>query len=413
MSAAITRITETGGRAASALDNGLLRVLVDDLGGMVPELSAPVGNGRLNAHWQPAFRANGSGTFDPAVHGAFWKVKLLHHIAGNFPCVPNFGPGHRCGKVDLPPHGWSANDTWLLSGVKEQDGAVWAEYRMDSPDAALPLSFRKIDALVEGQAVHYSSLEVRNRGSVPASVNVAWHNTIGAPFLQAGCRLSAAAEAWTTPPAGGEFDTTGRLAIGKEFESLSVAPLRSGGTADLSAVPGPIGYTDFTAGAIPSGARLGWSAVTNPAQGFLYLCFFPGGGSAGADDIVLRFNELWMQYGGRPFTPWAAYEGGTDTTYCLGTENAAGAYANGLAYALEHPSILGAPTTVTIPAGESRILRYGTLFAPYGEGTLDSGVSALEGEKNALVCRGKSGASRFAAEADFRTLKSLEALSLA
>jgi hypothetical protein len=239
---------------------------------------------------------------------------------------------------------------------------------------------------------------------------------VGAPFLQAGCRYSGAANRWTTPAAGGEFDPTTRLALGKEFPSLDKAPLAKGGVVDISVVPGPLGYTDFACGAVPASAKLGWSALVNPASKLAYICFFTGQAAAGPEDLILRFNELWMQYGGRPFTPWAAYEGGTDTTYCLGTENAISAYAYGLAYSRKAKTLLGAPTTVIIPAHGERILRHGTLFAPY-ESALDVGIRAIEATDSKLVCAGNfvaggtgsGGSWSFSADPSFKVLKKLEA----
>jgi hypothetical protein len=255
--------------------------------------------------------------------------------------------------------------------------------------------------------VHYASISVKNRGSDPIEICAAHHNTIGAPFLSEGCRLTACGDAWLTPPCGSEFDTTTRFAPGKEFASLREAPLADGSKADLTFVPHPIGYTDFATGRVPSSSSLGWSSVVNPSMGLAYVCFFTGPAAAAEDDIILRFNELWMQYGGRNYTPWAAYEGGTDLTYCLGTENAVSAYAYGLDYSRKNRELLGSPTTVTIPAGESKTLRYGTGLAPCAA-SLYEGINAIEGEESALSCKGKGGVFKIKADPAFSCLKKLE-----
>lgn len=407
---AVRRVTESGSRKAVVLENGLTRVMVDDRGGMVSELSTRVQEGYLNAHWLPYFRSNSGEAFSEAKHGSFWKANLLYEIAGSFPCVPNFGPGHELDGIIMPPHGWSANEDWRQekTGIDPQTGAAWCLSRMESPERTMPLAFGKLDAVFHGESVHYASLAIENRGEFPLEINVGWHNTIGAPFLQAGCRVSAAAERWATVPAGSEFDDTGRLAIGAEFDSLTRAPKRTGGVCDLSVVCGPIGYTDFATGAIPSEAAIGWSAVTNPVMGLVYACFFPGPSAAGSDGIALTFNDLWMQYGGRRFTPWAAYEGGDDLSFCLGTEQAVAAYANGLSYAREHKSLLGAPTTVTIPGRSTRKLRYGTLFSSYAEGCLNEGVDNIEGGDKELVLKGPHRSCRLRADPRFDKLTSLE-----
>jgi hypothetical protein len=408
--AEVRRVAEAGGRAASVLENGRLRVLVDDEGGMIPELSARRGDGYLNAHWIPPFRSNSGKRFSETEHGAFWKAKLLYSIAGNFPCSPNFGPGGESDGVLHPPHGWTATLDWKFeaSGINPETGAAWALSSLRSPDRNLPLRYRKIDAVLPGIPIHYTSLEISNPGTSDAQINAGWHNTVGSPFLQAGCRLSVSAERFATPPEGGEFDLTGRLAIGAEFGSLAKAPLRSGKTCDLRTVPGMIGFTDLITGPVPRKTPLGWTAVANPALALVYVCCFPGPEAAGDDGIALSFNDIWMQYGGRPFTPWAAYEGGTDRTFCLGTENATGAYANGLAFAKRQKELLGAPTTVTVPAGAKRTLCYGTLFAPYEGGALDGGVLSVEPEKGRLALAGAAKTVKVPADADFSALKVLE-----
>lgn len=412
IAATTRRLAESGGRDATELDNGLVRVLVSDKGGMVPELGAKREAGYLNAHWIPEFRSNSGKKFSEK-DAAFWHVDLLYNIAGNFPCAPNFGPGHEAGGIAHPPHGWTANLVWKFAkgGIDPDSGAAYAVSTMKSPEAGLPLSFKKIDVVFPGVPVHYTSVELVNGGDKKAELCFGWHNTVGAPFLQAGCRLTAAAERWATAPKGGEFDDTGRLAIGAEFKSLKKAPLRCGKTADLTTVPGMIGFTDFATGPIPAKAALGWSAVANPALGLVYATVFPGPAAAGADGIALSFNDLWMQYGGRRFTPWAAYEGGADRTFCLGVENAVGAYANGLAYARKLKELMGSPTVFSIEPKDRKALRYGTLFAPYAAGALDEGVAALEAEKGKLVLSGAAKGAKsvkIPADADFSKLIRLE-----
>jgi hypothetical protein len=408
--ASVIRLAESGEREATVLEHDAVRVMIDDIGGMVPELSHIRGERRINAHWIPWFRSNSRDEYRDAEHGAFWKAKLFYNMAGNFPCAPNFGPGHIIDGVHMPPNGWTANLTWkfLGSGIDEGSGAAWALSSMESPDPAMPLSFRKIDALLPGEAIHYSSLGIKNRGDRNVEICTGWHNTLGAPFLRADCRISGAAKIWQTPPLGGEFDTTSRLVMGADFPSLEEVPLARGGKIDLSRVPDPVGYADFVTGLIPAYARLGWSALVNPFLKLAYICFFTGPKTAEEDDIILRFNNLRMLYGGRSFTPWAPYEGGTDLTYCLGTENSLAAYTYGLEYSRQVREVMGAPATVLIPAHGEKTLRYGTLFAPYEDTALDEGVVSIEAEEAALVCRGKHESSRFRADPGFKVLRDIQ-----
>lgn len=407
--ASVQRVVEAGGREASVLETGLVRVVVDDEGGMVPEFSTLQDKRALNAHWIPQFRANSGKAWNEKRHGSYWKNRNLYHIAGGFPCLPNFGIAHLVEGEVMPSQGWTASDCWRYErkGVDRESGAAWAVSRLPRAGCGLDLDFTKIDAVVPGSPVYYTSIRVKNNGGSPAEINAAWQNTVGSPFLQAGCRISSCATRWMTPPPGGEWDETCRLALGAEFASLHKAPLALGGRCDISKVPGLIGCTDFAAGVVPEKAGLGWFSVVNTASKLVYLTFFTGPAAANEDDIVLYFNNLWMQYGGRPFTPWALYDGGTDQNCCLGLANSVSAFANGLDYARRVHELLENPTTTTIPAHGTKTLRYASLFAPYENNILDDGITAVEAEDNALVCV-KSGSWSFPADPSFAVLKRIE-----
>ena len=399
------------GRSAIRLENEKIHTVIDSLGGMMPEFARQHGEAEINAHWIPDFRDQSGKPYTPAEHAVFWKVKLFYLIAGDFPCSPNFGGGCVVDGVELPPHGWAANEEWSIKdhGVSAKGGIAFARFTLHSPAAGMPLVWEKCDMVVEDQAAYYSIMRIKNTGDQPIAINLTRHNTLGAPFLQPGCRISLCADRYQVAPEGTEFDLTGRLLQGAEFTDLTQAPLRVGGTVDLTTVPCMIGATDFVTGAIPSALSLGWSCVVNPALGLAYICFFPGEASLPAGEIALSFNDLWLQYGGRPFTPWALSEGGVDRTYCLGTENGVGAYANGLAYARENPEILGRPTMVTIPAGGERKLCYGTALVELDPALLQEGVTSIEAEDGVLILKGIRTVQRVSLDARFARARTFEA----
>jgi len=407
VSKASARVVSDGGRKAVCLENGVIRAVIDSQGGMMPQFGLSRGTGLVNAHWIPTFRANSGKPWDENAHGAFWKGKLLYNLAGDFPCAPNFGPDCRVDGVALPAHGWTADREWSLLDCDEIEKGIAARARfaLGPVDPAFPLSFRKTDIVIAGQPAYFSIMDIRNAGPRPLTINVGRHNTLGSPFLQAGCRISLSARRFLAAPAGTEFDPTGRLAQGVEFSDLAKAPLRDGGFADISLVPGMIGYTDFVTGAIPAELALGWSCVVNPVLRLAYLCFFPGAAGLAGGEIALSFNDLWMQYGGRNFTPWSMGEGEADLSFCLGTENVAGAFANGLAFARDCPMLLGRPTLVEIPAGSERRLSYGTALLPLEGELLDEGICAVEAGKGELVLKGKRHSARFPVDADFMTAR--------
>jgi hypothetical protein len=270
----------------------------------------------------------------------------------------------------------------------------------------MPLAWRRRVTVLGGQAAYYDLLSIRNDGDAALSINVGHHNILGSSFLELGCKISLAANRFMVAPEGTEFDGTGRLAIGAEFESLGAAPLRSGATVDIGFVPGLIGSTDFITGPISRSLALGWSCTVNPRLGLAYICFFPGAAGIPSGEVALSFNDLWMQYGGRRFKPWAESEGGPDRTYCLGTENSTGAFANGLAYSIERPELLGLPTIVDIPAGGERRLCYGAALVELEPALLAEGVSSIEPEKGSLVLKGIRHSQTLKLEGDFSRLRS-------
>ncbi|GMO37414.1 MAG: hypothetical protein Ta2F_13650 [Termitinemataceae bacterium] len=407
--AMVSRVKDIGQRDATFLENGSVKVLIDDLGSMSPYFSSVLDKRQTNAHWLPYFRDASGKPYDDAEHGAFWKSQHLYNMAGSFPCTPNFGAGHVVDNFTIPPNGWSASSLWtfIKSGIDPQSGAAWSLTTLDSPEKSMPLSFKKIDAVIPSHPVHYTSLCIKNSGDKEIEINAGFHNTVGSPFLQAGCKISAAADIWTTPAPGGEFDNTTNLALGAEFVAITRAPLNRGGKADLSEVPGPIGFSDLVIGAIPTTDPVGWSSVVNPKLKFAYICFFSGPASNTKDEIGLYFNGFWMQYGGRRYTPWSPWEGGPDMCYCLGMENSVSAYNYGLEYSRRHKTVLDSPTTVAIPGHSQKTFYYGALFAPYEKNILDSGIIGISFEESKLICKSSTESWAYNADPSFKVLKHL------
>jgi hypothetical protein len=399
------------GRNATMVSNDSIRSVIEDRGGMVLELSNICENGgRVNAH--PLFWFRGTlWSISSDENHEFWRDDpLLYHLGGNFFCFPNFGPSQRVHQVFHDTHGWTANGLWnvVKYGTDAETGANWLLSSMSGPDSAYPFEAWKIDMMLPGHPVHYSSVSITNLGTVPLPANAAWHNTVGSPFLESGCVVSLSADLFRTMDENRQFDRTGRLAADREFGELGKAPLKKEGTCDLSVVPGMIGFTDFVSGRVPSDARLGWSSVINPRLKMVYFSFFTGPAAAQEDEIALRFNNLWMQYGGRPLTPWALYDGGTDQTFCLGVSNSIGHLANGLGRAIVEPELLGAPTHVLIPPGQRMVQRYGTAFAGFDNVKMAAGVQSVEQVVEGIVLkRGKAWAF-IEADSTFHFLKQME-----
>jgi hypothetical protein len=411
MPATEARRVEYMGRRAVLLGNERVVTAVEAVGGMVPVFGLRRGAAVLNAHWIPDFRDPSAAPWSEAAHAPFWKVPLLRNLAGDFPCTPSFGGVCQVDGAVQPIHGWGANLEWTLeaAGVDAESGAAYARWTLPSPSAAMPLHHDKLDLVLPGQPAYFSLVRLRNAGAAPTAVNLVRHTTVGAPLLAAGCRLSVCADRFMAAPDGTEFDATGRLLQGATFSRLEEAPLRGGGTADLREVPGPIGHTDFVMGAVPERLPLGWSCVLNPALRLAYVCLFPGAPGLPPGEVAGSFNELWMQYGGRPFTPWALAEGAPDRVFCLGTENGVSSFNLGLPHARQHPTLLGRPTVFEVPARGARTFLSGAALVELDDGLAREGVRAIEAGPGAMVLHGSKASQRAPVGADFTAVRAVAA----
>jgi len=412
MASVQARRVEYQGKQAVVLESPQVVTIVESAGGMVPVFAVRRGASILNAHWIPDFRDVSGTPYVESVHGPYWKVKLLHRIAGDFPCTPSFGGACEVDGVSHPVHGWGANEEWVVDGVGVDpgSGAGWARSTLRCPaPPALPLTYEKLDLVLPGQPASYSFIRIRNAGDAPVSINLVRHNTVGAPFLAPGCRVTVCADRFMAAPVGTEFDPTGRLLQGAEFERLSAAPLRGGGTVDLREVPGMIGHSDFVMGAVPERLALGWSCVVNPVLKLAYVCFFPGLAGLPAGEVAPSFNELWLQYGGRSAAPWAMFDGGDDRTFCLGTENGTSSFNLGLGYARANPVLLGRPTVFEVPARGARTFAYGTALVALDDALVREGVEGIEAEPGAMVLAGARAFQRAEVGADFAAARALVA----
>jgi hypothetical protein len=398
-------------RTATLISNDSMRVVIEDWGSSVVELSniTPQG-GRLNAYPMFHFKSTGS-SIASDVNSEYWQNReLLYHLGGSFFNFPNFGPEHHIGSTLHQEHGWTSHARWqcVKYGTDFELGANWVLYKTTNEDKDSPFTVYKIFMMIPSHPVLYSSVKIVNEGDAPLEANAAWHNTVGPPFLESGCVVNLSADLFSVHPQERYFDSMSRLKSGSEFDDLGKAPLKGDGVCDLREISGPIGFTDYVSGKIPRNEKLGWSSVVNPRHKMIYFTFFTGPGAAEENEIVLRFNNLWMQYGGRPFTPWALYDGGTDQTFCLGIHSSIGYYNCGLKDSLENKSLLDEPTTFTIEPKKSGVLRHATAFVPYENPKMDQGVQTVEQVVEGLVLkRGKAWAF-IESDSIFHFLKELE-----
>lgn len=330
------------------LKNSDSRLFIQAFGGMTPEFAAKAHfSGEIhwvNTHWNPHFRTPFSGSLNSnnEEERQYWGIELLRQAAGCFPCGPTFGPGNDL----LLPHGDLANGTWSLDHLdSEQNQICWS--LLGGYEA---LHYRKWDKLAQSGATHIMMLEAENRQAHAVDINLAWHTTLGAPFLERGCHISTNCHQFITPHLGTEFDATCSIEPNSDFSSLKEAPGRNGTLQDRAIMPGYNGHADFITGVSDDKHHL-WSVCVNPFLNLAYLSTIPL--SRLKNQSNASFMNYWMHSGGRHFVPWADYEGGVDRNYALGMESAIGASCFGLDHSKAHRTLLNKPTVIELLPGQS------------------------------------------------------------
>lgn len=361
------------------LKNDETRLFIQAFGGMTPEFSrkmrSQTGDYWLNAHWMPHFKAPFSGRMDndDPEQRAYWQVELLRQAAGTFPCAPAFGPG----TDNIPTHGDTANNVWSLASARLVDsgGESYAKAVWHLAGEFEQLKYQKTDYLRQGDSSHYMVMTVENNHDYAVPINMAWHTTLGSPFVERGCWLLDNCQQYQVCPQGTEFDTTASLELGARFESLSDIPTRTGGKSDLSLMPGYNGHAEFISG-VSSSRQLLWSACYNPYYNLVYVSVIPLAQLEG--QVSPSFMNYWIHSGGREMMPWADYDGGCDRNYALGLECAIGGSCKGYEWSRENPQFLNKPTYFEL-AGNSTasFVCINSFFSPEGYGRPITGESQL------------------------------------
>ena len=307
-------LTETlAGWRAVVLENDQLRaVLLPDKGADLCELvHKPSGVQVLyQAHWglqppgAPPLPGTGDLEFQWNYEGGWQEL----FPSANFACTYQ-------GRV-IPFHGEVATLAWEQTILEDTPEAVAVLFAVRCRQTPFRLERRL--RLARGSATLEFDETITNESD--ASAHFVWgqHCVVGAPFLEAGCRLETPARVLYTPPA--LYELTSRLAPGQRGD-WPLAPLRAGGTLDLRDVPGPEAHSHD--GAFMTDLTGGWVAVTNPRLDLTFSLHW--------DAAVYPWLILWLPYGGCEALPLTG-------VYALGIEpwtaryNLQGALAGGASF---------------------------------------------------------------------------------
>lgn len=281
----------------------------------------------------------------------------LRDMEGDFFCAP-----FAACDAGSPMHGWPANGHWQVQG-----GPVLRATLGHPVRGALVV--KELSVTDDHPFVYQRHVFVGGSGTV----SVANHAMVSLPD---GGLIRWSPKRWfESAPAMPEPDPArGRSALAYPARSADprAFPRTGGGTADLTRYPWTPGHEDFVVGVEAPGHVLGWTAVTRPAQGDLYLSL--------RHAQRLPMTMMWHSDAGRDYAPWNGRHRG-----CLGVEE-------GLA---PHMLGVGAPADMAAglalsPDGTAEVRHaIGAIAWPSGEP-----VAAVTSAPGSLTVTGEGGATR-------------------
>ena len=284
----------------------------------------------------------------------------LGKLGGDWFCAP-FGARDE----GSPLHGWPANALWHV--VLREAGRLRAVLARPVRGATL----LKELAVEDGHPFLYQRhVFVGGEGHV----TVANHANVS--LLRGGLIRTSPKALWETPRTAQESDPArGRSALRYPAQAEDPRAFPSlDGTSDLSRFPWNPRHEDFVLGIEAKGHRLGWTAVTRPEEGDLYLSL--------RDARALPMTMLWHSNGGRDHPPWSGRHVG-----CLGVEEGAAARMLGLS---SETDLAGPGALALVPDGVTEVRHViGAISWPSGEP-----VAEVREDRDAVEIRGEGGALR-------------------
>lgn len=263
---------------------------------------------------------------------------LMATLGGDFFCAPFALP-----EPGVPLHGWPANSPWTV--VAEEPGLLRAVLRRPVQGATLVKEL----ALADGHPfVYQRHLFVGGTGRIA----VANHANVS---VQTGALIRTSPKLrWETPATPQESDPArGRSALSYPAQTQDPRAFPSvEGTSDLTRFPWNPRHEDFVVGIEARGHALGWTAVTRPAEGDLFLSL--------RDPRALPMTMFWHSNGGRDYAPWSGRHTG-----CLGVEE--GAAGHMLGFSTE-ADLVGPGRLPLAPDGTSEVRHViGAIAWPSGQ----------------------------------------------
>ena len=316
------------------------------------------------------FTVTDQGSESAPLHRAPWvdtgevmppdAAPLMARLGGDFFCAP-----FATSEGSSPLHGWPPNSPWRITGKTDHSLRATLERQVFGATLEKELS------LLDGHPFVYQRHRfLGGHGRVPVA------NHANVSLRSGGFIRTSPKRHWETPGDPLEGDPAfGRSAL--VYPGRSVDPARFPGLkglVDLTRYPWNPRHEDFVAGIEASGHDLGWTAVTRPVEGDLFLSL--------RNPRVLPMTMLWHSNGGRDYAPWSGRHVG-----CLGVEEGAADHMLGIS----SEDDLTGPGTLALSEGDIVEIRHviGAILWPCGEP-----VSEVSVKGDALVIVSEHGFRR-------------------
>jgi hypothetical protein len=285
---------------------------------------------------------------------------LMTTLGGDFFCAP-----FASSEDGSPLHGWPPNTPWTV--VARGGGTLRAVLERPVHGATLvkELSVR------DGQPfVYQRHIFIGGQGRVPVA------NHANVSLRNGGHIRTSPKRVWETPATPQESDPDrGRSELTYPARSKDPRAFPGlHGPVDLTRYPWNPRHEDFVVGIEATGQALGWTAVTRPVEGDLYLSL--------RNACQLPMTMLWHSNGGRDYAPWSGRHFG-----CLGVEEGAADHMLGLSTEVD----LAGPGALTLVPDRTVEIRHviGAVRWPSGEP-----VAEIRASDQSLKITGESGRTR-------------------
>jgi hypothetical protein len=284
---------------------------------------------------------------------------LMARLGGDFFCAPFALAEH-----ESALHGWPPNSEWRVEPAASGELVAVLMRSVFGATLTKRLSVR------DGHPFVYQTHSFQG-GSGRVTVS----NHANVSVKQGGLIRASPKRVWETPTTPQESDPErGRsgLICPAQSEDPSKFPGQDG-PVDLTRYPWNPGHEDFVVGIEAMGHDLGWTAVTRPAAGDLFLSL--------RDPRVLPMTMLWHSNGGRDYPPWSGRHIG-----CLGVEEGAAEHMLGVSTEAD----LTGPGALTLNSAGVAQVRHviGAIAWPSGEAIaeiwIDGDALRITGERGAM-----------------------------